>query len=106
MNNKMQAIHNKHQRYLDAIKQHCSKKYMQTKIKLLIHTDYWQQSLLLIHLELVAIEIHIQIVLFSVRIQCIINLVPFFLYINNPYSYFFLGYMECPYSFTSVKPQH
>lgn len=30
----MQSIHNKHQHYLDAIKQRCMEKYMGTKIQL------------------------------------------------------------------------
>lgn len=30
----MQSIHKKHQHYSDAIKQHCSEKYMGTKIQL------------------------------------------------------------------------
>lgn len=35
----MQSIHNKHQYYLDAIKQHCSEKYMETKIQLQMHMN-------------------------------------------------------------------
>lgn len=66
---------------------------LEKKLKLLIHTEHWQKSLLLIHLELVSIKI-IQIVLLSIRIQHIINLVPFFLYINNPYSYFFFSGLQ------------
>lgn len=66
------------------------KSILEQKLKLLIHNEHWQKSLLLIHLELVSIKT-IQIVLLSIRIQHIINLVLFFLYINNPYSYFFFS---------------
>lgn len=80
----MQADHSKHQLYLDAIRQHWSKKCMWKKIRLLIHTELWQQSLLLIPIEVVSIKAHVQIVLLSIKIQHITNLVPFFPYINNP----------------------
>lgn len=35
----MQSIHNKHQHYLDAIKQHCSEKCTGTKIQLQVHMN-------------------------------------------------------------------